>query len=239
MKAHIVVGANFGDEGKGQTVDYLCRRTSNNIVVRHNGGAQAAHTVVTGEGVRHVFHHFGSGTLAGTPTYLSKYFIANPRAFMEERIELMNLQTDPKVFCHRDALLTTPYDWFVNWMAEKERGFNKHGSCGMGINETVDRCSHEEYRTTVNDLYDIPALNEKLLKIATEYIPKRLDHHNILMDQPGRTLELSRFEMISWDPFIQNCQEMRALIVPLSNDKIIRTYDNVIFEGAQGLLLGV
>ena len=78
-----VIGAVYGDEGKGRLVDYLASLTPT-LVVRHNGGAQAGHTVVTPEGLRHVFHHFGSGTFVGSPTYLSRFFIVNPLIWSQE-----------------------------------------------------------------------------------------------------------------------------------------------------------
>ena len=81
MVIKIVVGANFGDEGKGLMTDYFCRQSALRgekcLVVLHNGGAQRGHTVVTPEEHRHVFHHFGSGTFAGADTYLSGDFIVS------------------------------------------------------------------------------------------------------------------------------------------------------------------
>ena len=87
MRARAVIGSNFGDEGKGLVVDYLCK-TGGEVVVRFNGGAQAGHTVVTPEGLRHVFRHFGSGTLYGVPTFLSQFFIVNPIIFFHELQDL-------------------------------------------------------------------------------------------------------------------------------------------------------
>lgn len=59
MEAAVVIGANYGDEGKGLITDYLAALDhSNTLVVRFNGGAQAGHTVQTPSGLRHVFSHF-------------------------------------------------------------------------------------------------------------------------------------------------------------------------------------
>lgn len=90
MRARAVIGASFGDEGKGLVTDYLCAIQGAGIVVRFNGGAQAGHTVVTPDGLRHVHHHFGSGTLWGTPTFLSQFFIVNPIAFLAELLERLS-----------------------------------------------------------------------------------------------------------------------------------------------------
>ena len=74
----VVIGANFGDEGKGLMADYFCSKLSKNgsvLNIRFNGGAQAGHTVVVpayGKPKRHVFSHFGAGSFVkNTDTYLS------------------------------------------------------------------------------------------------------------------------------------------------------------------------
>ena len=79
----IVIGANAGDEGKGLMTDYFSQKP-NSIVVCSNGGSQRGHTVMTPDGIRHVFHHFGSGTFNGAVTYLPKEFIVNPLIFVQE-----------------------------------------------------------------------------------------------------------------------------------------------------------
>lgn len=61
--------------------DYFASKEDNTIVVLHNGGAQRGHTVITPEGYRHVFRHFGSGAYVGAATYIAKEFIVNPILF--------------------------------------------------------------------------------------------------------------------------------------------------------------
>ena len=84
----VVIGSNFGDEGKGLMTDYFCaeasKRNESCIVALCNGGAQRGHTVVTPDGIRHVFHHFGSGTFARATTYFGEEYILNPLAFRKE-----------------------------------------------------------------------------------------------------------------------------------------------------------
>src|SRR6266850_5209509 len=99
MIARVVIGANFGDEGKGLITDYLCSKGAG-IVIRFNGGANAGHTVVTPEGERHVFRHVGSGTFLGVPTFLSQFFVCNPIAFFKERAELLAMGCDPVLYAH-------------------------------------------------------------------------------------------------------------------------------------------
>ena len=59
-----VVGAGYGDEGKGAITDYFAHHNPNSIICRYNGGAQAAHTVTTPDGKRHVFSHLGAGSFS-------------------------------------------------------------------------------------------------------------------------------------------------------------------------------
>ena len=77
----IVIGANFGDEGKGLMTDYFCSQappTEGVLNVRFNGGAQAGHTVVAPDGRRHIFGHLGAGSfLPNVATYLTSDFIIN------------------------------------------------------------------------------------------------------------------------------------------------------------------
>ena len=89
----IVIGANFGDEGKGQMTDYFAAKAMQDgkscIVVCHNGSAQKGHTVTLDDGRSHIFHHFGAGSLAGADTYFSSEFVLNPIFFRTEYMELM------------------------------------------------------------------------------------------------------------------------------------------------------
>ena len=111
LAADVVIGANFGDEGKGLVTDYLCSvvpKDWNKLGVLTNGGAQRAHTVVTPEGYRHVFHHFSSGSFVGADTFCSEYFIVNPVLFIEEYAELnKKFNLAPKVFIHKNCIMTS------------------------------------------------------------------------------------------------------------------------------------
>ena len=84
-KAYIVTGLGFGDEGKGTIVDYLTKEKDASLIVKFNGGPQAAHNVHTIDGKHHTFSQFGSGSFhPGVKTYLSKYVSVDPLAMLEE-----------------------------------------------------------------------------------------------------------------------------------------------------------
>ena len=95
IDAKSVIGANYGDEGKGLVTDALADEAMNTygncLVICNNGGAQRSHTVVLEDGTRHAFSHFGSGTFRRADTYLSEYFILNPIIFRKEFEELVKL----------------------------------------------------------------------------------------------------------------------------------------------------
>ncbi|HEY1135455.1 MAG TPA: adenylosuccinate synthetase [Nocardioides sp.] len=134
----IVIGLGFGDEAKGATVDRLCAEGGVSAVVRFSGGAQAAHNVVVG-GRHHTFRQFGSGTLAGVASYLSRHVLVSPEALAVEAEELAALGVpDPLglVTLSPDALVVTPVHRAANRTREDLRGDARHGSCGLGIGET-------------------------------------------------------------------------------------------------------
>ncbi len=135
-----VVGLGWGDESKGATVDHLCRTRDVRLVVRHNGGAQAAHNVVTNDGRHHEFSQWGSGTLAGVPTYLSRFMVVDPLALSPEAEHLREVGVDrPWEMLTIDprALVVTPYHRELQRAREESLGKSRHGTCGMGIGEAV------------------------------------------------------------------------------------------------------
>ncbi len=231
----VVIGANFGDEGKGLITDYLAAKAEAGIVIRFNGGAQAGHTVVTPNGVRHVFGHFGAGSLVGLPTYLSSFFVVHPLLFQKELAELKQLGFTPQVYVDPSCLVTTPYDILLNQVAELTRGAAKHGSCGVGFNETITRSlADKAYQITVAELGEPTKLGRKLELIKNEYLPERFlslgikeipDKYQALLDNEN----LLRKIISDFKSFFE--------IVNLAELELLDSFETLIFEGAQGLLL--
>jgi adenylosuccinate synthase len=231
-----VIGAGYGDEGKGLFTDYLSSLVKKSIVVRFNGGAQAGHTVVTPEGKRHVFGHFTSNSfLENSKGYLSKFFMINPIIYLKELNQLNNLGIYPTIACHDDCYITTPYDMIINQWLENKRGNERHGSCGMGIGETVHRQEVEKFTLTIKDTYDINILKIKLNNIKS-YFQKRIVELNI-----EQNLEKNLFllEESFTNKFIEDIKEMKKTLkigINYFNDDYFNDYD-IVFEGAQGLML--
>ncbi len=156
----IVLGAHFGDEGKGLATSFLCSQTTNPLVVRFNGGQQAGHTVVY-NGKRHVFSSFGSGTLQGVPTYWSKHCTFYPPSFLRE-YELLG---SPKIYVNPLCPVTTYFDIDHNRSDFKNK---THGTVGMGFGATIER-EEDHFHLYVQDLFYPDILRAKLRKIATYY----------------------------------------------------------------------
>lgn len=214
-----VIGANFGDEGKGLVVDYLCSLGAG-CVVRFNGGAQAGHTVVTPSGQRHVFSHFGSGSFLSIPTFLSHFFVCNPILFLREYDALRNIGVSPSIYAHPSCLVTTFADMIINQRIEDARGSNRHGSVGIGFSETIERSGVPELKITLADLWNrsgrVPAL---ISEICEKYAEFRTGER---IDEP---------EMC--ETFIRACWVFADIVRPAG----IAQCADPIFEGAQGLLL--
>ena len=231
----IVIGAAFGDEGKGVMTHYLASRYGNDaIVVRFNGGAQAGHTVVTSNQQRHVFRHIGSGTFAGAATFLSQFFVSNPILFLEEINQLHLLGLAPKVYIDPSSIITTPYDMMINQIIEEQRGHQRHGSCGVGFAETIERNLLPEYSLTVADLDDRAKTMNTLYLIQKKWLAKRLATLGIT-DIPEQWRE-----HIESDDIFQLFVEHLALFsaqINVTRIDLNSPSHQVIFEGAQGLML--
>ncbi len=233
--AKVVIGSNFGDEGKGLFTDYLSNKfKESGIVIRFNGGSQAAHSVQLENGKRHVFGHFGAGTFNNVPTFLSRYFIVNPYVFLDEYELLKNY--NPIVFVDKECIVTTPFDVLINHIIEEKRGDKKHGSCGLGINETIERSlNNNRYLIEVSDLLKNPKeLKDKLRLIKEEYFFNRLRILGIENIDDKYKERLYNENII--ENFILDCQEFIKKIIIPSDLNFVKN-KNIIFEGAQGLLL--
>ena len=239
--AKIVIGSNFGDEGKGSMTDYFANEAKKQnkycLVVCHNGGSQKGHTVVSPSGLRHVFHHFGSGNFVGSDTYLASEYIVNPIIFNKELSELKRKDIVTKCYVNKDCKLTTPFDMMVNQIVEEYRGSNKHGSCGLGIFETIMRNSKSYKELTVYEFACMPSSSKWIVleDIAQHYVPYRLRQLGV-NNIPTKWVEILSNKNAIIENFINDFSSMVHNIT-IIDDRVIDDYDYVIFEGAQGLLL--
>lgn len=253
--AIIVVGLGFGDEGKGGVVDKVCRPESSlgasgaDLVVRYNGGCQAAHNVVTDDGKHHTFAQFGSGTLAGARTHLSRFMLVDPMAFGIEAKRLADNHGIPNPYAlvsvERDALVTTPFHRGANRLIEEARGARRHGSCGMGIGLTRQFAQERpDDALYVRDLLDKDTLARKL-----DIIREAMRAAVAVVDPSwaDNATESASYSIhaLAWTGMVRELQaELRhfAQALDVVDEKwlpgvLASTRGLVVFEGAQGVLL--
>lgn len=234
LNAKVVIGAGFGDEGKGLMTDYFCSQFPKDkpvLNVRFNGGAQAGHTVVTPIGQRHVFGHLGAGSfLPNVVTYLAAEYIVNPILFRIEYEKMEAQGIHPIVIMHPRCLLTIPQDMMINQMVERHRGQNRHGSCGVGIFETMYRSKTDfiinlgmaSSTAVYNRLVDRDYSQWHLAELGVE---KVTDHDAALLTNKNIAAHYA-----ADIEFLKNH-------VTIMDEQVLKKFENVVFEGAQGLLL--
>lgn len=238
ITTQIVIGLAFGDEGKGSMVDYLAHETPDPpIIVRFNGGSQAAHNVVTPNRVHHTFSQFGSGMFRpGATTHLSRFMLVNPLNMISEAEHLQEVGV-PDVFGRTSiaasAPIITPYHQALNRLREMSRGDGRHGSCGQGIGELMaDTLLYPEMILHAEDLASGTVMRRKL-EFWRDY--KR--------DQAKEFGPHPEAEIFNDDSLISELIKVykwfaqRGLLVKDDwlDDKLGR--QSIIFEGAQGVLL--
>ncbi|MFA7284836.1 MAG: adenylosuccinate synthetase [Candidatus Absconditabacterales bacterium] len=229
-KTAIVLGLGFGDEGKGITTDYLVRNAQHPLVVRFSGGQQAGHTVALSSGQRHVFSSIGSGALRGAPSYWSKYCTLYPTGLRKERESLQKQGLRPMLYVDMLSMVTTPYDIAYNRATES---LNNHGSCGLGFAATVERSTTTPNLLFAQDLQFGWVVAQKMKAIDTYYVQKikRTNNDKLL------GLYQEHLAAFTLETFWEDTQIILQYIELVTEQSIVSKFDEIIFEGSQGILL--
>ena len=238
-RAVIVIGCSYGDEGKGLAASWAAGQADGPVLnVLINGGAQRGHTVDLPDGRRHVFHHFGSGTLRGAVSYADEDFLVNPLLYVQEKNELEGgFGIRPALVISDRCRVTTPWDMIAGQVIEENRGRKRHGSCGCGIFETLERYRKTDWALRWKDLQGIR--KEEYLsycrRIAEEYLFGRLAEMGAEAD--------AEWKRVILDPALREAawldlQEMFAGTERCGDWKALAAgYSFLIFEAGQGLAL--
>ena len=196
MRTIAVIGKNFGDEGKGYTCSRLASSLKKSLIIKHNGGGQAGHTVEDPEGKwRFIHHQIGAGAEYHVPTLFADSFMPDLFQLGKEVkafTELFGFQ--PILYSEKNARITTIDDVLLNMGAELARGKNRHGSCGMGIEECVQR-NAAGFGITVEELatWSNQELLDCLKHIRKEYTERRAKILGIQAPVLSRAMRQSNF----------------------------------------------
>ncbi len=226
----VIVGAQWGDEGKGKIVDILTEKAE--IVVRFQGGNNAGHTVIAG-GEKFIFHLIPSGILhAGKTCVIGDGVVVDPEVLIEEMdvLKKKGLFRPRDLLVSKDAHLIMPYHKKLDIAREKLRGRNKIGTTGRGIGpayeDKISRCGIK-----CGDL-----LNEAdfRAKLKSNLLEKNHYLSTILHEEGFELQKIYHRYMTLADviaPYIKNTSKFLS--------EAIKDKKNILFEGAQGTLLDI
>ena len=230
MSIRVVVGAQWGDEGKGKIVDHLSKEAD--YVVRYQGGANAGHTLKF-DGKKVVLHLIPSGIFNGdAKCIIGNGVVIDPHALLEEveNIEAMGFNLEGRLFISNAAHIILPYHQTLDQIKEKHRGDEAIGTTGRGIGPAyVSKVSRVGIRA--GDLFHPKVLKQKIesnladINKALEFIygEEPLDPKPIL------------------DNALQAADELCPYISNTSNilHQAIENGESILLEGAQGSLLDI
>ncbi|SBV96930.1 adenylosuccinate synthetase [uncultured Alphaproteobacteria bacterium] len=225
-----VVGAQWGDEGKGKIVDWLSERAD--VVVRFQGGHNAGHTLVI-NGVTYKLSLLPSGVVRGKPSYIGNGVVVDPWALLDEigRISKQGISITPELLAIADnASLILPLHRDLDQLRENASEAGKIGTTGRGIGPAYeDKVARRAIR--VCDLADAKAMDDKIERLLT--------HHNALRrglgvaEIDGRMLK---------DELLAIKDKVLPFAKPVWQelDRMVRHENKrLLFEGAQGAMLDV
>ena len=238
-KAVIVIGSNYGDEGKGLAAAHFAGENGAeclNILI--NGGAQRGHTVEDERGRRHVFHHFGSAALKGAVSCADEDYIVNPMLYCIEREELQwGFGLEPALIISDSCRVSTPWDMMLGQIIEENRGGARHGSCGCGIQETRLRYLNTDWALRFGRLKCLSKADydDYCRRIVEEYVPERLNALGMTADE-------------EWQGILRNpgvaehaWQDLQTLIHHTGSYadwvETAKDWPVLLFEAGQGLAL--
>src|SRR6186997_150298 len=228
MPATVIVGAQWGDEGKGKIVDLLAQHSD--LVCRYQGGPNAGHTIVTG-GEKYKFHHMPSGILHGKECILGAGCVIDPEVFVRELDDLEGRGISTEVVrVSGEAHLIMPWHVAIDQGTERRLGNLQIGTTKRGIGPAyADKAARLGIR--VQDLLDEKILKKKIMA-AME--PKRL-----ALRPYAKSPELDLQSMTEdYLTYGHRIEQYIADTARLAWDAL-DAGGNVIFEGAQGTLLDI
>ena len=226
----VVVGAQWGDEGKGKIVDWLTSKVDG--VVRFNGGNNAGHTIVL-NGNKTLLRLIPSGVMHPTmQCYLGNGVVFSPSAFFSELDQLKEhgMDAESRLHVSGNCALLMPYHVALDHARENNLGKKKIGTTGRGIGPAYeDKVARRTVR--VADLYNVPFFEERV-RTALEYHNFELTHflHAEALD-PQKVID----EVLGFADRLKP----RVMDVSHTLNKLMAEGKQFLFEGAQGSMLDI
>lgn len=230
MSVTLILGAQWGDEGKGKIVDLLSQNAD--IVARYQGGANAGHTIVI-NGKKFVLHLIPSGILTpGVISVIGNGVVIDPVALMEEikTLEELGIQVKGRLFISHKAHLIMPYHKLIDQIQEKTKSGTSIGTTGRGIGPAYN----DKARRIGIRIVDL--LNRKTFE---EKLRINLNENNNILEK------IYQHEALDIESIINQFLEFDKLIDPYITDTTLLLNDaiadgKIIYaEGAQGCLLDI
>ena len=225
----ILVGAQWGDEGKGKIIDVLTEKSD--VIVRTQGGSNAGHTVFIGT-QKYVLHLIPSGILHPNKIcVIGNGVVIDPLSLVKEIDGLlaMNIIVDNNFYISQTAHVVMPWHKQLDVLKEMKKGDNKIGTTKNGIGPTY---SEKADRTGIRFIDFIkPERFKKLLK-------ERLDEHNKVFVENG-------MEALDFDTILEQYSVAAQKLKPFVTDTVLllhkarKAKKNILFEGAQGTFLDI
>ena len=229
MSSIVVVGTQWGDEGKGKITDFLSEKAD--VIARYQGGDNAGHTIVFG-GVTYKLHLIPSGIFSEEKiSVIGNGVVINPKALVQELAYLheKGINTDNLRISDR-AHVILPYHIHLDQLQEDSKGINKIGTTIKGIGPAyMDKVSRIGIR--IADLLDKDFFEERLRV--------NLEEKNRLFTKLYDSTSID-FESV-FEEYYQYGQEIKQYVTDTSvilNDTL-EAGNNVLFEGAQGVMLDI
>ena len=229
MKVDVLLGLQWGDEGKGKIVDVLTPQYD--IIARFQGGPNAGHTLEF-EGVKHVLHTIPSGIFHGNVVNLiGNGVVIDPVVFQKELEKLapFNINVKERLIVSRKAHLILPTHKLLDAASEASKGKNKIGSTLKGIGPTyMDKTGRNGLR--VGDIF-LPSFKEKYQTLVEK-------HLNMLKHYEGFEYNLEELE----GPWMEGIEVLRGLTAVDSEQYMndaMKAGKKVLAEGAQGTMLDI
>ena len=237
----LVADLAFGDCGKGTIVDFLSEANEADLIIRYNGGPQAGHNVVRPDGRHHTFSQFGSGLFRpGTRSLLGEHMLIEPFAFFREAEHLAAIGVTDAVgrtIVDERCRVITPPQQMANRIRERSRGAAAHGTCGMGVGETVaDSIERPDLVLLAGDLADRSRVLRKLKDLLAF---KRADLGPLIAHatpDEQRIFGDEKWVQIAADVYHAFAAQTQTSS-PADVCRTVADARSTIFEGAQGLLL--